>query len=40
MKPIAPFKHEPKDQLKDGKTGQSERFGNAGFAQQLPDLQS
>jgi len=39
-KPIAPFKHERKDQLKDGKTGQSERLGNAGFAQQLSDLQS
>ncbi len=37
-KPIASFKHERKDQSKDGKTGQSERLGNAGFAQQLPDL--
>lgn len=32
------FKHERKDQPKDGQTGQSERLGNACFPQQLPDL--
>ncbi|GIQ62883.1 hypothetical protein PACILC2_14510 [Paenibacillus cisolokensis] len=39
-KPIAPFEHERKDQLKNDQTGQSERLRNTGFTQQLSDLQS